>query len=114
MLPAAIRKRLPKLYAQESVPNTDKTVYVKFFQPWGRWTWWAVEGEQTEDGDVRFFGFVQGLPGCDEWGYFVLSELEAVRGPGGLRIERDLWFRPAKVSAISALKQADGRTHRGR
>ena len=40
-----------------------------------------AEGEPEED-DFRFFGYV-----CchdEEWGYFVLSELESVRGPAGL------------------------------
>jgi hypothetical protein len=29
-----------------------------------------------------------------ELGYFSISELEEIRGPGGHRIERDLYWRP--------------------
>jgi hypothetical protein len=36
----------------------------------------------------------------EEWGYFALSEMEAVRGPGGLTIERDLHFEPAPFSRV--------------
>src|SRR6266481_9429441 len=106
MLTKEITKRLPRLYAQEDVPTADKVVHVKFFQPWGRWTWWAIEGEPVGDADYQFFGYVQGLAGCDEWGYWNLSQLEEVRGPGGLKIERDLWFTPTKVSEIKEIQEA--------
>ena len=35
-----------------------------------------------------------------EWGTFSLAELEEARGPAGLRIERDLYFEPRRVSMI--------------
>jgi hypothetical protein len=38
----------------------------------------------------------------DEWGYFVLSELESARGPLGLPIERDLYFEPAPFTKVMA------------
>ena len=47
-----------------------------------------------------FFGYVIGFE--EEWGYFVLSELESIRGPGGLTIERDLHFRPGPFSQVIA------------
>jgi hypothetical protein len=34
------------------------------------------------------------LAGCPELGSFLLAELEALRLPFGMRIERDLHFRP--------------------
>ena len=52
----------------------------------------------TEDGDFRFFGYVIGLE--EEWGYFVLSELESARGPLGLPIERGLYFKPGPFSEV--------------
>ena len=99
LLTKDIRKRLPKLYAQEHV--ADAKVYVKFFTPWTGWTWFAIEGEPVldDDGveiDFRFFGLVHGLE--KEWGYFLLSELEQVRGPWGLKVERDLYFNVMPVS----------------
>src|SRR5205823_11436583 len=65
--------------------------------PWSNWTWFVTEGEQEED-DFRFFGYVCGHE--EEWGYFVLSELESSRGPGGLTIERDLHFTPGPFSRV--------------
>jgi hypothetical protein len=106
LMTKAIAAKLPKLYSTEKVATKDKTVIVKFFQPWGRWTWYAVEGEQIQAEvfgrpNYRFFGYVQGLgPDTDEWGYFTLAELESVRGPFGLRIERDLHFAPQPISGV--------------
>jgi hypothetical protein len=37
-----------------------------------------------------------------ELGYFALAELEAARGPLGLRVERDLWWKPAPLYAVRA------------
>ena len=42
--------------------------------------------------DFLFFGLVIGHE--IELGYFSLAELEEVRGPLGLPIERDEWFQP--------------------
>jgi len=85
-----IEKKLPGLRAMENVPADKVPVVVKFFQPWGAWTWLATEGQKQEDGDWLFFGMVHGFE--KELGYFSLKELESVRGPFGLKIERDLHF----------------------
>ncbi len=93
LLPDDLRKILPPLYSQER--EMDPTVHLKFFTPDSRWTWYATEGG-PEGEDFVFFGFVIGLE--REWGYFALSELESARGPMGLPIERDLYFRPSPFS----------------
>jgi len=45
-----------------------------------------------------FFGFVVGLE--SEFGYFLLSELESVTSPLGLRVGRDLYFREGKLTDV--------------
>jgi len=90
LLTQEIRKHIPPLGAQAE--KADPTVYVKFFCPWNRWTWYAYEF----DGEDIFFGFVKG--DFDEHGTFSLSEMESVRGPMGLGIERDLYFDPKLFS----------------
>jgi len=87
-----VREKLPTLYLQE--PEKDAVAHVKFFTPWSNWTWYASEfyGKDT------FFGLIQGFD--KELGYFSLSELESARGPGGLRIERDLSFVPTALSEL--------------
>lgn len=95
LLTDELRAQLPALYAQEN--EKDPMVYLKLFTPWAGWTWFITEGSQEED-DFIFFGFVIGQE--KEWGYTSLRELESVRGPGGLTIERDLYFTPKRKSEI--------------
>lgn len=90
LLTKEIKNKLPKLYANESKEAKDVPVIVKFFTPTSNWTWYATEGEEQEDGDWLFFGYVRGFEG--ELGYFSLKELESVKGPLGLGVERDMYF----------------------
>ena len=55
--------------------------------------------ESQNEVDYRFFGLVFGHE--REYGYFLLSELEEVRGPLGLPIERDLYFKPKPLAEIA-------------
>lgn len=103
LLTEELRAQLPPLYAQEEVELEDKTVYVKFFTPDANWTWFVTEGSPEGD-DFLLFGFVYGHTG--EWGYSSLNELEALRGPLGLPIERDLSFRPALWREVKARHEA--------
>jgi len=95
LMTKALAAKLPALYSQEHVE--DPLVVLHYFNPSGTGDWHIVEGE-ARDGDYLFFGL------CDlgepELGYVVLSELEAVRGPFGLGIERDLHWTPKPLSAI--------------
>ncbi len=97
LLPADIRSQIPALYSQEE--TKDPIVYVKFFSPSSNWTWYVTEF----DGEDLCFGLVKGFE--TEWGYFSLQELQAVRDPLGLPIERDLHFKPTPLSQIQ--KQAE-------
>src|SRR6267142_3887030 len=97
LLTAELRASLPPLYAQDG--NNDPIVHAKFFTPDSNWTWFVTEGSPDED-DFRFFGYVIGHE--EEWGYFVLSELESARGPMGLPIERDLYFDPGPWNEVEA------------
>ena len=103
LLPKEIRETLPPLYSQDG-KGGKAVVYAKFFTPSAGWTWLATEGEPilSESGveiDFRFFGLVEGHE--KELGYFMLSELEEVRGPMGLPIERDLHFKPKTLAEIA-------------
>jgi Protein of unknown function (DUF2958) len=95
LLTNAISQSLPPLRAQADA--TDPIVHVKFFTPDSSWTWYVTEGAPHGD-DFLFFGYVEGLDA--EWGYFLLSELEGVRGHLGLPVERDLYFERTPISAI--------------
>ena len=95
LLDDQLRNRLPALYSQEAEP--DPIVYAKFFLPGTGWTWYVTEGGE-QGNDFLFFGFVVGLD--SEFGYFVLSELESVRSPLGLAVERDLAFTEGRFTDV--------------
>ena len=91
LLPDDIATTLPALYATENV--ADPIVRVKFFTPDSSWTWFVTEFDPAQR---LCFGLVHGLD--KELGYFSLAELEEVRGPLGLLIERDLYWQPCPLS----------------
>ena len=106
LFPKEIRETLPDLYAQDG-KGGKAVVNVKFFAPSSSWTWYVVGGEPMLDEsgkerDFRFFGLVDGLE--KEFGDFLLSELEEVRGPMGLPIERDLHWKPKTLEEIAPEK----------
>ncbi len=85
-------EKLPKLGETEN--QKDPVALVKFFTPWSNWTWYVTE----YDGEDTFFGLVHGFE--EEFGYFSLKELQSLKGPLGLGIERDLYWQPKPISQI--------------
>lgn len=71
--------------------ETDHIPVVKLFNPCGAATW--IITEMMSDGD-RLFGLADLGFGCPELGCVSLAEIENVKGPLGLGIERDLYFMP--------------------
>jgi hypothetical protein len=93
LLSKKIRNTIPKLYEQDS-KSLKAIAYIKFFTPDSNWAWYASEF----DGEDTFFGLVDGFE--KELGYFSLSELEGIRGPLGLKVERDLYFKPTILEEL--------------
>jgi hypothetical protein len=93
LLPQEIRTQLPELYANEEIGLAAQAL-IKFFTPDSSWSWYGSEF----DGEDTFFGLVIGF--VAEFGYFSLSELESVRGPLGLPIERDEHFEPKTLKEL--------------
>ncbi len=119
-----IEKQFQKIGRQEN--NPDPTVVVKFFNPAGSGTWYATEliyvveqldgnggietveieaskmnGNKGKVVDMLFYGYASIFGDHnDEWGYFSLSELQSVKGPFGLGIERDKFFDPKPISKV--------------
>lgn len=89
LLTKEIENKIPKLH------EGNRVAHVKFFTPWAGWTWYGTEYDPEER---VFFGYVEGLE--KEWGYFSLDELEQLRGPFGLKIERDMHFVPKEVGGV--------------
>ena len=80
--------------AQAEGGEADFFPVVKLFTPDAGATWLLSELD-PEDPDIAFGLCVLGL-GFPELGYVSLSELEALRGPLGLPVERDIHFTAKK------------------
>ena len=77
------------LYSQDG-KGLDSLVLVKYFNPIGAGTWLITGAERKPNGDWLLFGYC-----CIfewEWGYVLLSELQNLKLPFGLGIERDLYI----------------------
>jgi len=103
LLPCKIRERLPRLGEQDG-KGGKAVAYAKCFSPDSSWTWFITEGSPVRNTDNEpvdhiLFGLVEGQ--CKELGYFRLSELESVRGPMGLPIERDLHWKAKTLEEIA-------------
>ena len=92
LIPQEIKNKIPKLYETEK--QNDPIVYVKLFLD--GWTWYITE--LSIDNNICF-GYVIS-PFESELGYFSLNEIKSIKGSLGLDVERDLSFKPTKLSTI--------------
>ena len=99
LITKAIEKAAPPLYANEHKEPEDVRVVAKFFNPCGRSTFYMTEYDPVER---LGYGFVRGEMDetCDELGYFSIAELESIRLPFGLTIERDIHFGPHTLARV--------------
>ena len=78
---------------------------VKYFNPTGVGTWYITEASKEPDGKYQFFGYCHlGDDMCAELGYVSQRELESIRLPFGLTIERDLYI-PKDIKLRDALRR---------
>ncbi len=82
------------LYSQDG-KGKDAIAICKFFLQ--GYTWYVLEARKQGD-DYEFFGIVDGQE--REYGYFMLSQLQQLRGRWGLTVERDIYFEPTKIKDI--------------
>lgn len=104
-----ITKELENIFKKYPIGSQDglggkAKVIAKFFNPTGAGTWLITETEKMEDGDYRMFGYCHlGDDEMAELGYVLLSELQNMKLPLGLSIERDLYL-PEDCDLIQAMK----------
>lgn len=80
--------------------TVDFKPVVKLFCPWGTASWLLTKID-PEEPDIAF-GLCDLGMGCPEIGSVRLSELQAIRGIGRLRIERDRFFTASKTLSAYA------------
>jgi hypothetical protein len=84
---------IPKLYSAEN--TDDPLAVIKLFTPDSSWTWFLIEYDPDEE---LAFGLAVGFE--TELGYISIAELREAKGPLGLKIERDLWWRPRPITQV--------------
>lgn len=98
LIPPPLLSDIPDLYETEENKIKDPICHVKLFTPDSNWTWYIIELSK-ENGSLCY-GYVDGDE--KELGYFTLEEVEALHGPLGLEVERDLSFQPVLLSQLKA------------
>ena len=105
-----ITKELEKVFEKYPLGSQyglggNAKVIAKFFNPVGAGTWLITEADKTENGDYEMFGYCHlGDDEMAELGYVMLSELENVKLPFGLKVERDLYM-PKDCDLIQAMER---------
>ena len=94
LIPPSMLEAIPNLYETEDIK--DPICHIKLFTPDSNWTWYIIEFSKEDQNTC--FGYVIGHEA--ELGYFSLSEIEEVKGPLGLPVERDTSFTPTLLSEV--------------
>lgn len=97
LIPKELLDTIPKLYKTER--SLNPLCMFKLFTPDAQWTWYIIEIDTNQN---ICYGYVKGLE--SELGYFSLKEIETIKGPLGLGIERDELFLPTALSIIKFSK----------
>lgn len=102
-----------RLPTYEDISGEDDPVCkVKLFDPSGRYTYYVAAATNYEgiDGPVMTGYCISPLgPDADEWGDQGIKEVaEVTPGPFGLPIERDIHFKPMRLSEIKKAQAQGG------
>ena len=93
-------------YTGDKKPENIKVI-CKLFNPAGAGTWWLYERD-SQDPDI-FWGFcLLDTPMFAECGTLRLSELQALRLPMGLSIERDSGFDIGEKTLRQVINEVKG------
>ena len=92
LLTKEIKEKAQKQFDDGS--DMEQKVVAKYFG--GSWTWYLMNLD-PEDSDYAW-GIVDGF--AVEMGSFSMRELQSIKLPLGLGIERDRYFEPVKASEL--------------
>ena len=93
LLTKKIKEQATKQYDEGT--DMEQMVVAKYFDPMGNWKWFLMNMHKDED---YCWGIVEGNE--VEMGSFSMRELEGIKRPFGLGIERDLHFKPTRAKDV--------------
>ena len=94
LLTKELLKKLPPIGHSIKTKEEPQAI-VKWFTPDSNWTWYVAE-YNPEDG--MCWGLVDGFE--KEFGYFTIDEIQKLKGPLKLPIERDKWFEKCNLNSL--------------
>ena len=107
LLTPEILDRLPSFKEYSKNTNPDPIVHAKLFTPDANWTWFIIAFDSESQHCFGLFVIrLDAKPGKASldahFADFSLTDLKGIRGPLGLGVERDRFFRPSPVSEALA------------
>ena len=106
LLTKALLKEIPTLDETAELGIDEQFVYAKLFNPCGAGTWYITSYDPEYN---EAFGFVNlGDAQMAELGYIPMGELEALKLPFGLGIERDIHFTKMSLREVMDKVYAGG------
>jgi hypothetical protein len=97
--PQSIAKKVPAIGTTDGL-GEDALVHLHFFTASA--DWYVTEWDQATG---EAFGWAELLPGCGEWGYMSLPELEAVYVHPFTIVERDLYWDVRPMREVLAARR---------
>jgi hypothetical protein len=102
LMTKVLAKTIPTLYETDGLDIHSRKAYARYFLIGDVWEWYVLE----YDGKDICFGLVFG-PHGNEYGYFSLSEMAAIKKPLTW-VERDLYFEPMAINELLLKRIEDG------
>ena len=94
LLTKELLKKLPPIGHSIETKEEPQAI-VKWFTPDSNWTWYVAEYD-PENG--MCWGLVDGFE--KEFGFFTIDEIQKLKGPLKLPIERDMWFEKCNLNSL--------------
>ena len=107
-----LTKKIEEAFAKQgdtsNKSSKDIKVICKFFNPMGAGTWWVYERLEN-DKDIFYCFALLDDPTFAELGTISLKEMEALKLPFGLGIERDLSFEIGEKTVQEVIDEVQGK-----
>lgn len=100
LIPQELKQKFKKQGDTSQKRAPDIMVLAKFFAPWGASNWFATDYDEEDNVCFGYVNLGGEFEAFAELGYFSIDELEETRGPFGLKIERDLYWKERTLQEV--------------
>ena len=93
LLTVALKKKFARTGAQQDIE--DPVIIAKYFMCYTNWTFYVTEFDPSTKVLTGIFQWLE-----TEWGTLGLHHLKSLRGPLGVKVERDKFFKSLRMSEL--------------